>query len=113
MEQKKRIPLYYNNNIQRNLFPKTHSFIEKKKYSANKKQNNNNYDQDKTKQKFLKSFIYFHKIAPTVPMAPIVQIENKKEKENMIKTKISIDSRTEARLPKGYIDLSYDNPKNE
>ena len=46
-------------------------------------------------------------------MAPIVQIENKKEKENMIKTKISIDSRTEARLPKGYIDLSYDNPKNE
>jgi hypothetical protein len=36
-----------------------------------------------------------------------LQNENKKE-EN-----IKIDSSTEVRLPKKYLDWSYDNPKNE
>jgi hypothetical protein len=40
-------------------------------------------------------------------------MENKKESFSMPKSKISIDSKTDVRLPIGYIDLSYDNPKNE
>ena len=101
METKKRIPLSYNNNIQRNLFPKTHSFTENKKYSS--KERAKNVEEAKTKPKLIKSLIYYHKI-------PTTTIENKKENS---KTQISIDSRSEARLPKGYVDLSYDNPKNE
>ncbi len=101
MEAKKRIPLSYNNNIQRNLFPKKNSFTENKKYSS--KERTKNIEETKTKPKLIKSFIYYHKVSTTI-------IENKKENS---KSKISIDSKTEARLPKGYIDLSYDNPKNE
>jgi hypothetical protein len=40
-------------------------------------------------------------------------MENKKESFSKPKSKISIDSKTDVRLPIGYIDLSYDNPKNE
>ncbi len=99
MEPKKKIPLSFNNNIQRNLFPKTLSFTENKKNPSKERQKNS--DETKQKSKLVKSFIYFHKIAT---------MENKKENS---KSKIPIDSRSEARLPQGYIDLSYDNPKNE
>ena len=96
MESKKKFSFSLNNNIPRNLFPKNHSFSENKKYSSKERQKNN--EEIKANHKLFSSFVYFHK--------PL-QNENKKE-EN-----IKIDSSTEVRLPKKYLDWSYDNPKNE
>ena len=101
MESKKKIP-FSCKNINRNLFQKTYSFNENQKFSS--KENQKKYDETKAKQILKKSFIYHHKI-------PIS--ENKKEVASKLKSKISIDSKTEIRLPLEYIDLSYDNPKNE
>ena len=95
MESKIKFGLSLNKNIPRNLFPKTLSFSENKKYSSKERQNNN--EETKANHKLFSSYVYFHK-----PM----QIENKK-KENS-----KIDSSTEVRLPKKYLDWSYDNPKN-
>lgn len=102
MEPKKKLPLSFNNKIPRNLFPKTHSFTENKKFSSKERQKNSDEAIQSSKQ--IKSFIYFHKI----PLK-----ENKKEQNLKQKSEARIDSRTEARLPQGYIDLSFDNPKNE
>ena len=101
METKKKLPLSFSHNIHRNLFPKAYSFSENRKYSSKEKQKNSD---EKLKPKQIKSFIYF----PKIPV-----IEDKKEENIIHKSKISIDSKTEVRLPKGYIDISYDNPINE
>ena len=101
MESKKKIP-FPTKNINRNLFPKTYSFNENNKYSSKEKQKK--CDEVKPKLKLKKSFIYHHKIP---------KIENKKESISKPKSKITIDSKTEIRLPLEYIDLSYDNLKNE
>ena len=104
MESKKKIQLSFNNNINinRNLFSKTLSFKEKRKFNSKERQKKEN--EAKVIPKPKKPFIYYHKIT---------KMENKKESFSKTKTKISIDSKTDVRLPIGYIDLSYDNPKNE
>ena len=101
MEPKKKLQYSYNKNLPRNLFPKTYSFTENKKYSSKEMKKNVEINPN---PKPLKTFLYFHKI-------PIS--ESKKEKNAKQKSEIKIDSKTEARLPLGYIDLSFDNPKNE
>ena len=102
MEPKRKILLSFNNNIPKNLFQKMNSFSENKKYSSRERQKKSQESRLSSKQ--IKSYIYFHKI-------PIN--ENKKEQNIIHKSEIRIDSRTEVRLPLGYIDLSFDNPKNE
>ena len=102
MESKKKIHLSFNNNINRNLFSKTLSFTENRKFNSKERQKKENEAKMIPKPK--KQFIYYHKIP---------KMENKKESFSKPKSKISIDSKTEVRLPIGYIDLSYDNPKNE
>ena len=102
MESKKKIQLSFNNNINRNLFSKTLSFKENRKFNSKERQKKENDAKMIPKPK--KPFIYCHKIP---------KMENKKESFSKPKAKISIDSKTEVRLPIGYIDLSYDNPKNE
>lgn len=101
MEPKKKLQLSYNKNIPRNLFPKTYSFTENKKYCSKERKKN---AEIKPNPKPLKTTLYFHKI-------PIN--DSKKDKNIKQKSEIKIDSKTEARLPLGYIDLSFDNPKNE
>jgi len=102
MEQRKKIPFSYsNNNIPRNLFGKANSFKENRKYPS--KDKNNKIEETLPNPKLIKSLIYFPKIVPK---------ENKKE-QMFIQRKFTIDSKTDARLPQGYIDLSYDNPINE
>ena len=98
---KKKIPFSYSNNIPKNLFHRQYPKIENKKYSSKEKPK---ITEIKPNQKYLKSFIYFHKKP--------VQIENKKE-QIIKKVKEIIDSKTDIRLPLEYVDLSYDNPKNE
>ena len=102
MESKKKIQLSFNNNINRNLFSKTLSFKENRKFNSKERQKKENEAIMIPKPK--KPFIYYHKIP---------KMENKKESFSKPKSKISIDSKTDVRLPIGYIDLSYDNPKNE
>jgi hypothetical protein len=102
MEPKKKLPLSLNGSIPRNLFPKTLSFKENRKFNSKERQKKEN--EAKVIPKPKKPFIYYHKIT---------KMENKKESFSMPKSKISIDSKTDVRLPIGYIDLSYDNPKNE
>ena len=102
MDSRKTMSLPFNSKISRNLFPKTYSFSEKRQFSSNEKQKKS--EEEIQKPKHIKSFIYFQKF-------PI--IENKKDEEIIKKPKIVIDSKTEGRLPKGYIDISYDNPINE
>ena len=102
METKKKLPLSFNSNVPRNLFPKTLSFNENRKIPS--KEKIKKIETSKQVHKPIKSFIYFKKL-PTM--------ENKKEQNIKPKSIILIDSKTEARLPSEYIDLSYDNPKNE
>ena len=103
MESKKIIPLSFNNNIKRNLFSKTLSFNENRKFNSKERQKKEN--ESKIISKPIKPFIlYSHKISKK---------ENKKKSLSKPKSKILIDSKTEVRLPLCYIDLSYDNPKNE
>ena len=101
MDSKKKMSLPFNSNITRNLFS-TYSFSEKRKFSSNEKQQKS--EEEKQKHKHIKSFIYFSKF-------PVM--EDKKEENIIVKPKIAIDSKTEGRLPNGYIDISYDNPINE
>ena len=69
MEPKKKLPLSLNNNIpKKNLFPKTQSFKENRKFPS--KDKNKNKETQKQGHKLIKSLIYFKKI-PTM--------ENKKE----------------------------------
>ena len=102
MDSKNKMSLTFNSNITRNLFPKTYSFSEKRKFYSNEKLQKSEEEMQKPKQ--IKSFIYFQKF-------PV--IENKKDEDIILKPKLAIDSKTEGRLPKGYIDISYDNPINE
>ena len=102
MESKKVIQLSFNNNIKRNLFSKSLSFNENRKF--NSKENQNKENEAKIIPKPIKPFIYYHKIPKK---------ENKKQTLSNPKSKILIDSKTEIRLPLCYIDLSYDNPINE
>ena len=102
MEPKKKLPLSLNGSIPRNLFPKTLSFKENRKYPS--KEKNKNIEPPKQGHKPIKSFIYLKKFPKS---------ENKKEQNIIQKSKLLIDSKTEARLPQEYIDLSYDNPINE
>lgn len=102
MEPKKKLPLSFNNNIPRNLFQKAYSFTDNKKYSP--KDRPKKVGDLMQSHKPINSFVYFHKIAIN---------ESKKEKNLKQKWEIKIDSKSEARLPVGYIDLSFDNPKNE
>ena len=104
MEPKKKLQLSYHKNIPRNLFPKTYSFTENKNYKNYSSKEIKKNVEIKTNPKPLKTAIYFHKI-------PIN--DSKKDKIIKPKSEIKIDSKTEARLPLGYIDLSFDNPKNE
>ena len=101
MEPKNKLPLSFY-NTPKNLFPKTHSFTENKKYLSNERHKKSIDSTTSSKQ--IKSFIYFHKI-------PVK--ENIKDPTLKEKSETRIDSRTEARLPPGYIDLSFDNNKNE
>ena len=94
----------YHKNIQRNLFPKTYSFTENKNYKNYSTKEIKKNAEIKPNPKPLKTALYFHKI-------PIN--DSKKDKIIKQKSEIKIDSKTEARLPVGYIDLSFDNPKNE
>ena len=104
MDPKKKLPLSFNNNIHRNLFQKTYSFSENRKYSSKERQKCSEEQNSKPKTKQIKSFIYFQKIPA---------FEDKKEETFLQNTKILIDSKTDGRLPNGYIDISYDNPINE
>ena len=105
MEPKKKIPLSLNNYIPRNLFRKTYTFSENRKFSSKEKEKEKKIEEPKSFHKTMKSFIYLRK-TPTM-------IENKKEQDIENHLKICIDSKTEARLPQGLIDLTYDNPVNE
>ena len=102
MEPKKKLPLSFNNNIPRNLFQKSYSLTDNKKYSSKERQKK--VGEVTQNHKSINSFVYFHKIAIN---------ESKKEKNMKQKWEIKIDSKSEARLPVGYIDWSFDNPKNE
>ena len=102
MESKRKIQLSINNNIKKNLFSKTLSFKENRKFDSKEKHKKEN--ETKIIPKPIKPFIYYHKIT---------KMENKKQSLSKPKSKIKIDSKTEVRLPLGYVDLSYDNPINE
>lgn len=102
MESKKIIQLSLNNNIKRNLFSKTFSFNENRKFNSKERKKIEN--EAKIIPNPIKPFIYYHKITKR---------ENKKQSLSKPKSKILIDSKTEVRLPLCYIDLSYDNPINE
>ena len=102
MESKRKLQLSFNSNIPRTLFSKTYSFNENKNYTPKERQKKS--EDFKQNSKLFKSLKFYHKI-------PIN--ENKNDQNIMQNTEIRIDSRTEARLPQGYIDLSFDNPKNE
>ena len=102
MESKKILQLSFNDSIRRNLFSKTLSLNENRKFNSQERQKKEN--ESKIIQKPIKPFIYSHKISKK---------ENKKKSLCKPKSKILIDSKTEVRLPLCYIDLSYDNPKNE
>ena len=102
MESKRKLPLSFNSNIPRTLFSKTYSFNENKNYTPKERQKKS--EDFKQNSKLFKSLKFYHK-------KPIN--ENKNDQNIMQNTEIRIDSRTEARLPQGYIDLSFDNPKNE
>ena len=54
-----------------------------------------------------------YSLLETILLNKIPINESKKDKNIKQKSEIKIDSKTEARLPLGYIDLSFDNPKNE
>ena len=102
MESKRKLPLSFNSNIPRTLFPKTYSFNENKNYTSKDKQKKS--EEFRQNSKLFKSLKFYRKV-------PIN--ENKNDQNIIQNSEIRIDSRTEARLPQGYIDLSFDNPKNE
>ena len=104
MDPKKKLQLSYHKNIPRNLFPKTYSFTENKNYKNYSTKEIKKNVEIKPNSKPLKTTLYFPKISIN---------ESKKDKNIKQKSEIKIDSKTEARLPLGYIDLSFDNPKNE